>query len=271
VVLGDDPVQLDRIFAQLDAARAAGLEVSADVYPYTASYTGLSILFPDWARVGEYGAVVRERRGELAAYLRDRIEARNGPEATLFGTGPYRGRTLAAVAESTGRPFEEILIDLGPGGARAAYFVMDDAWMSAFLLDPHVVIATDGSPSMEHPRGYGSFARVIRRFVVDEERLSIEEAVAKMSGRTAAIFQLDDPERQEVPRGLIRAGFAADLVLFEPTDIQDPADFEEPHQLAHGMDAVWVNGERAWDGDSPNGVPARAGAGPSPPGHTLRH
>jgi len=269
VVLGDDPALLNRIFAQMERARAEGIEVTADVYPYTASYTGLSILFPDFARGGaDYASVVANRREELATYLRDRILARNGPEATLFGTGPYAGRTLAEAAASTGRPFEDLLIELGPSGASAAYFVMDDAWMTAFLRDPYTVVSSDGSPSMAHPRGYGSFARVLRRFVVDEGVLSLEEAVAKMSGRTAQILGLSNPTKQAVPRGLLRPGFAADLALFDPARIEDPADFENPHQLARGMDYVWVNGLLAWEGTAPNGMPqGRAGA---PPGKALR-
>jgi N-acyl-D-amino-acid deacylase len=138
--------------------------------------------------------------------------------------------------------------------------------MSRFLLDPHVVISSDGSPSMEHPRGYGSFATVIARFVVDEGALTLEEAVAKMSGKTAALFRLSDPERQETPRGLLQPGFAADLVLFDPVNVEAPADFEEPHQLARGMDQVWVNGVLAWDGTT--GAPA---PGAAPAGRALRH
>jgi N-acyl-D-amino-acid deacylase len=241
--------------------------VTADLYPYTASYTGLSILFPDFARGGaDYASVLANRREELAAYLRDRINARNGPEATLFGTGPYSGRTLAEAAAATGRPFEDLLIELGPSGASAAYFVMDDAWMTAFLRDPHTVVSSDGSPSMAHPRGYGSFARVLRRFVVQEGVLSIEEAVAKMSGRTAAILGLSDPMNQAVPRGLLVPGFAADLALFDPAKIEDPADFENPHQLARGMDFVWVNGVVAWEGATGGAAP-----GATPSGRALRH
>jgi N-acyl-D-aspartate/D-glutamate deacylase len=267
VVLGSDRALLDRIFARMERARSEGQEVSADVYPYTASYTGLSILFPDFARGGaDYGAVVASRRTELAEYLRNRINARNGPEATLFASGPYAGRTLAEVAAATGRPFEEILIDLGPSGANAAYFVMDDAWMREFLLDEHTVISSDGSPSMQHPRGYGSFAGVLRRFVVEEGALSIEEAVAKMSGRTAAVLGLSDPERQEVPRGLLQPGVAADLALFDPARLEAPADFEDPHQLARGMDFVWVNGVPAWDGAAGGAVPGGSAAG-----RALRH
>jgi N-acyl-D-amino-acid deacylase len=243
VVLGDDPGLADRILRRMDRARDEGVQVSADVYPYTASFTGIGILFPDWARPpADYDAVARTRRDELLEHLRARVEARNGPAATLFGTGPFAGRTLEEASASTGRPYEEILAGLGPGGARAAYFVMDDAVMARFLMDPHTVVSTDGSPVMGHPRGYGAFALVIRRFVVEEGQLSIEEAVRKMAGRTADLFRLSDPSRVERPRGYLRPGFAADLLLFHPDRVEDTADFEEPHQLARGMDGVWVNG-----------------------------
>ncbi len=243
VVLGDDAGLADRILRRMDRAREEGTQASADVYPYTASFTGIGILFPDWARPpANYEEVAPARRAELLEHLRARVESRNGPAATLFGTGPFAGRTLAEAAEATGRPYEEVLAELGPGGARAAYFVMDDAVMARFLMDPHTVVSTDGSPVMGHPRGYGAFALVIRRFVVEEERLSIEEAVRKMSGQTADLFRLSDPARVERPRGYLRPGFAADFLLFHPDRVEDTADFEEPHRLARGMDGVWVNG-----------------------------
>lgn len=270
VVLGSDPAQADRILARMDRARAEGVRVSADVYPYTASFTGIGILFPDWARPpADYAQVREARRAELATHLRDRVAGRNGPEATLFGTGPYAGRTLAEAAEARGIPYEEVLVELGPSGARAAYFVMDDAMMTRFLLDEHTVVSSDGSPTMGHPRGYGAFARVIRRYVVEENRLSLEAAVRKMSGQTADLFSLADAARVGTPRGYIRPGFAADLVLFDPAEVMDVADFEEPHQLARGMHGVWVNGVRVLDAE------ADAGAGPSSdasggPGQVVR-
>jgi N-acyl-D-amino-acid deacylase len=253
VVLGDDPALADRILARMDRARAEGVRVSADVYPYTASFTGIGILFPDWARPpADYDQVAPARRDELLAHLRARVESRNGPGATLFGTGPYAGRTLAEAAEAEGKPFEEVLFELGPGGARAAYFVMDDAVMTRFLLDEHTVVSTDGSPVMGHPRGYGAFALVLRRFVVEEEALSLSQAVRKMSGQTADLFGLSDAERVGTPRGYLRPGFAADLVLFHPHEVEDTADFEEPHRLARGMHGVWVNGVRVVEaGDAP--------------------
>jgi N-acyl-D-amino-acid deacylase len=256
VVLGSDPAQAVRMLATLAAARAEGIGASADVYPYTASFTGLSILFPEWARPPhDYRAVLAARREELASWLRGRVEARNGPGATLFASGPWAGRTLAEAAESEGRPFEEILLELGPSGARAAYFVMDDGIMTAFLKDPWVGVSSDGGPSMAHPRGYGTYARVLRRHVAEAGDLTLEDAVRKMSGLNAAIVGLDDPARVAPARGRIRQGFAADLVLFDPARVADRADFEEPHRLSEGMDLVWVNGEPVWrDGQAVTGA-----------------
>jgi N-acyl-D-amino-acid deacylase len=252
VVLGDDPAVARRMLGAMADARERGLVVTGDVYPYTASFTGIAILFPEWARPpADYEEVVRTRGEELERHLRERVMGRNGPEATLFGTGEWSGRTLAEVADELDRPFEEVLVGLGPGGARAAYFVMDDEVMATFLEDPHVAVSSDGSPVMGHPRGYGSFARVIRRFVVEERRLTLEEAVRKMTGLTAAIYGLDLPGRVGTPRGLLGRGWAADVLVFDPAQVTDRADFENPHRLAEGMRAVWVNGVPAWMGTAP--------------------
>jgi N-acyl-D-amino-acid deacylase len=258
VVLGRDPGVADRMLATMARAREAGVAVTGDVYPYTASYTGLAILFPEWARPPhDYATVVRERRGELADHLRQRVESRNGPGATLLGTGRWAGRTLAEIALEESRPFEDILIDLGPSGASAAYFVMDDGVMVRFLADPHVAISSDGSPTMLHPRGYGAFARVIRRHVVEEPLLTLEEAVRKMTGLTAAIVGLDDPARVEAPRGRIATGWAADLVAFDPSELRDRAEYQDPHLLAAGMRMVWIGGEAAWRDGQPVGPDGR--------------
>ncbi len=246
IVLGDDPAVAHRILGRMAEARAAGLRVTGDVYPYLASFTGLSILFPDWALPpADYASVARTRRSELLAHLRARVEARNGPGAMLFGTGRWTGRTLEEVAGETGRPFEEVLADLGPRGASAAYFVMDEDVLRVFLTDPWVAIASDGSPTMSHPRGYGSFARVIRRYVVEQRVLSLEEAIRKMTSLPASILGMDQPARTTLPVGLVRAGWAADLVAFDPEEVRDPASFEEPHRLAEGMRRVWVSGRPA--------------------------
>lgn len=251
IVLSENPAQADSVLGQMATAREAGQTVTADVYPYTASFTGVSILFPEWARPPNDYETVLERRGdELHTYLTDRIHERNGPDATLFGTGKWTGLTLAEVADSTDRSPADVLMDLGPDGPSAAYFVMDEAVMTQFLGAEHTVVSSDGSPTMHHPRGYGAFARVLTRHTGPGELLSLEEAVHKMTGRTASILGLDDPNRTAPPRGLVREGYAADLLAFDPDDVEDRADFTNPHRHARGMEQVWVNGTPAWSADS---------------------
>ncbi len=251
IVLSDDLQQADSVLTRMETARREGLQVTADLYPYTASYTGLSIVFPEWARPPNDYEVVRETRTEeLRTYLVEKINERNGPDALLFGSGPWAGMTLQEVSETEGRPFSEVLMELGPSGASAAYFVMDEAVMKRFLADDHTVVSSDGSPTMHHPRGYGSFARVLNRYSGDEKLLDLEEAVHKMTGQTASILGLDDPENVSVPRGRVQTGYAADLLAFNPTEVQDRATFEHPHQYAEGMRMVWVNGTPTWSVDS---------------------
>jgi len=245
IVFGDDPQQAEDVLRLMDDARNEGVEITADVYPYTASFTGIAIVFPEWALPpNDFDDVVENRRDELEEYLRNRVEMRNGPEATLFGTEPWAGMTLAEVADELGKPFEKVLIDdIGPRGASAAYFVMDEEVMKRFLIDPHVMVSSDGSPTMRHPRGYGSFAKIIHQYVNEEELLSLEEAIYKMSGLPAETLGLTNSGEVEIPRGLIREGFAADLLIFDPENVNETATFEDPHTLAVGFDWVFVNGE----------------------------
>jgi N-acyl-D-amino-acid deacylase len=246
VVLGNDPAEAEAMLSAIRTARDEGRRATGDLYPYTASFTGLAILFPEWARPpNDYERVVAARRGELAIHLRERVTARNGPDATLFGTGRWAGTTLAEVARQLDRPFEEVLIDLGPGGARAAYFVMDEKVMGTFLRDPFVAVASDGGPTMQHPRGYGTFPRVIRRHVEEDSLLELEEAVRKMSGLPASILGLDGPAHPPLPRGTLQEGWAADVLVFDPAALVDRADYETPHRLAEGVEHVWVNGQPA--------------------------
>lgn len=245
VTYGHGSERAEKVLAQLDAARRDGLGVTADMYPYWASHTGIGIVFPEWALApNDYKEVVRSRRAELADYLRRRVALRNGPEATLFGTGLFAGKTLAQAAAERGKPFEDVLIDdLGPNGASAAYFVMDAALQERFLVDPHVMICSDGSPTMRHPRGHGTFARIISEYVVKRKLLSIEEAIRKMTGLPAATLGLD-----RLGRGRLAPGFVADLLVFDPNRIHDRATFEDPHQPAEGFDCIIINGRVIRDG-----------------------
>ncbi len=239
LVYGKGTARAEQLLDKLAAARKDGVEVTADIYPYEASYTTISILFPDFAKPpASYKRVRRERREELAAYIRDKVIRRGGPEGTLFGTNPYRGKTLAAVAAAAGKPFEDVIIDdIGLGGASAAYFVMDEAVVSRLLRDPHVMIGTDGSAYSRHPRGYGTFAKVIARYVVERDALSLAEAVRKMTGLPAKTLRFDKLER-----GLLKKGWAADVLVFDPTAVRDRSDYENPSRYAEGMAWVIVNG-----------------------------
>jgi len=259
VVFGKGAEPAESVLALMDAARAAGQRVTGDVYPYTASFTTIGIVFPDWARPPvDFEEIKRTRREELAEYLRNRVNKRNGPGATLIGTKPYAGKTLEQVAAELGKPFEDVLIDdIGPEGASAAYFVMDEATMLRFLRDPHTNICSDGSPGMRHPRGYGAFAKVLRLTNEGSSGLTLEEAVRKMSGLPAETLGLD-----KIGRGFIREGYAADLVVFDPAAVRDNATFEEPQRLATGIAAVLVNGTLIRSED--------VATGEAPPGEMLR-
>lgn len=254
VTFGNDVRRVDELLAQMEAARQKGIRVTADVYPYNASHTTISIVYPDWARPPyDFATVVKERRGELEEYLRHRIAQRNGPEATLFTRGPWTGKTLAQVAKELNKPFEDVLIDdIHPGGASAAYFVINETLMERLLADPHIMISSDGGPTMRHPRGHGAFARIIRKYVNEKKMFTLEQAVHKMTGLTAETIGLD-----RVGRGEIAPGFHADLLVFDPSRVRDTATYENPLQLAEGFDTIVVNGRLARD----DGRFAERGAG----------
>jgi N-acyl-D-amino-acid deacylase len=239
-VFGRGAARAEEILGQIESARARGVMITADVYPYTASYTGIGLLFPVWAKTPEQFELARRTRyDELATYLRERVMSRNGPEATLLGTEPYTGRTLADLADAFDKPFERVLIDdIGPQGASAAYFVMDEALQARLLQDPWVAVSSDGHPTGFHPRGHGAFAKIIEDYVVRTALLSLPEAVRKMTSLPAAILGLAD-------RGTLAVGMAADLVIFDPARVRATATYTDPLQLAEGFDVVIVNGRIA--------------------------
>ena len=239
-VFGKGAGRADEILEILDGARASGVDISADVYPYTASYTGIGILFPVWAKTAEqFAAARRERREVLATYLRERVEKRNGPEATLLGTGAYKGKTLAELAFEHEMPFEDVLIDvIGPQGASGAYFVMNDELQSRLLQRPYVGVCSDGSPTGFHPRGHGTFAKIVEDYVVRQGVLSLQEAVRKMTSFPADVLGIED-------RGSLRPGSKADVIVFDPARVRALATYTEPLQLAEGFEVVIVNGNIA--------------------------
>lgn len=239
-VYGKGSERAEEILKLLYDARERGVEITADMYPYNASYTGISILFPEWAKSQEQlKKVLPSRRTELETFIRNKVTLRNGPEATLLGSAPYTGKTLADLEKEMDLPFEKILIDIiGPGGSSGAYFVMDEELQSRLLQDPLISVCSDGSPTGHHPRGHGTFAKVIEKYVMKEKKLTLTEAIHKMTAYAASILGIED-------RGLIQSGKKADLIIFSPGAVKAVADYPHPHQLALGFDDIIVNGKVA--------------------------
>lgn len=236
-VYGKGKERAKELLALLNTTQENEQTVTADVYPYTASYTGIGIVFPKWAKApNDYKKVVKDRRSELLAFLKQKIIDRNGPSATLFGTAPYAGKTLAQVSKEQGLSYEKVLLGIGPNRASGAYFIMDDALQEEIITHPKVMICSDGSPSMRHPRGYGSFPKIIEEYVLKRKRLSLEEAIRKMTAFPAQTIGIKK-------RGVLKAGNFADLLIFSPEKIKANATYEKPHELAEGFEYVFVNGK----------------------------
>lgn len=237
VVYGEGADRAEEILVLINEYRKKGITFTADTYPYTASYTGISILFPSWAKTRSgWKQAVSERPDELKSFLEDKIEQRNGPGAILFGSGNFTGQTLAEAARRQGMAPADLLMEVGPEAGYAAHFVMNAELQDRIIVDKNVMISSDGSPTMRHPRSYGSFAKIISRYVQEQQMLTLEEAIYKMSGMSAETLQITD-------RGKIKEGYKADLLIFNPEEVRDTATFEEPYRLAEGFDWVMVNGK----------------------------
>ncbi len=226
------------ILDTIQQIRNSGVHITADVYPYNASYTGIAILFPDWSKTKlQFEIAKKSRLQELEKFIRDKVNSRNGPQATLLANFPYTGQTLEAAAAAKNKPFEQFIIeDLGPQSISAAYFVMNKELQEVIVKDSMVGISSDGSKTMFHPRGHGTFAKIIEDYVVKDNLLTLQEAVRKMTSYAAEVLRLKD-------RGLLKSGYKADILIFNPESIKAKADYINPHQLAEGFDQVMVNGK----------------------------
>lgn len=241
VVFGKGEQRARALLGFLHAKRRQGIELTADAYPYTAGFTGIAILFPQWALPPtDYSKVVAERRQELRDHLQRRMIRRGGPEALLFGTPPYTGKTVAQAAQEAGLHFADFLVEIGPEGGRGAHFTMDKALQDRLVLDPFVAISTDGGPGIHHPRSAGTYAKLIEDYVVRDRTLSVEEAIRKATSLPARIMRLVD-------RGVIRAGAKADLILFDPPKVRARSTYLDPFAKAEGFDLVMVNGRAAFE------------------------
>jgi N-acyl-D-amino-acid deacylase len=246
-----------KLLALLDAARARGVNVRADQYAYTAASTGLGIRFPSWALEGGQPAIVARLddeatwtkiRTEMAAML-ERSGARDLSRAVVASYTPdptRNGLSIADIAEkmrgsrALADQLEVAREMLRAGGAQMVYHMMGDADVTAIMRHPQVSVASDASintpgEGRPHPRGYGNTVRVLARYVREDRVLTLEEAVRKMSALPASHFGF-------AGRGLVKDGYAADLVLFDPRTVADRATFEAPHAWPEGLPHVLVNG-----------------------------
>jgi N-acyl-D-amino-acid deacylase len=273
--------RMDGAIERIEEARAAGLPVTADVYPYTASSTGLTSVIPD--RYHEGGAqalydrlgdprVRAEIRAELSASGRwgDETEASN-VLLLQFRAGENRrwqGKTLAEAAAALGTDPIDTAMDLiasDRSRVQVAFFSMAEENLRKALTRPWVGISSDGASmapegaflrAPTHPRAYGSFARVLGHYARDEKVLTLADAIHRMSGLPAATLGLRG-------RGVLAEGAFADVVVFDPATVADLATFDNPHQLSAGVSEVLVNGTVTISGGSHSGEFAgRALAGP---------
>jgi len=241
VVFGKGEARARALLDFLAAKRRAGIDLTADAYPYIAGFTGIAILFPEWALPPtDYATILATRRQELRDYLERRMIRRGGPEMLLLGTGKHAGKTVAQASQEAGLAFPDFLIQLGPNGGSGAHFTMDQALQDVLLLDPVVAISTDGGPTQRHPRSTGTYAKLIEDYVAKTRRLPIEEAVRKATSFPARILRLPD-------RGTIRPGAKADLILFDPAKVHARSTYLDPFARAQGFDLVMVNGQTAFE------------------------
>ena len=274
--------------AKIDSARAAGFDVQANMYPYTAGGTGLSALLPPWASEG--GTLLDNLRDpEIRQRIHDEIladtaqwenlgvlatpegvmistAAEVGPDGEPTGAGGAVGMRVSEVAAEMGVDWVDAVIEvilMTSGQAGMLVFMMNEENVALQLQQPWIKIGTDASgfdpdsvTGMAHPRSYGTYPRILGKYVRDEGVLRLEDAVRKMSSAVATRLSIHD-------RGLLKPGMYADVVVFDPATVADQATFEDPHQLSVGIEEVFVNGVQVLRGGEHTGAkPGRIVRGP---------
>jgi len=246
-----------KALAMIDAARARGIDVRADQYAYTAASSNLSIRFPSWALEGGRSKIAERLntpatwetiKREMAALLAERglrdlsfaIVALYRPDPSLHGLSMRQIAQRRKGSDSADAQFEAARELQLEGGAQMVYHFMSDDDVDRIMRHPHVSVASDSGvlafgDGVPHPRGYGDNARVLGTYVRARQVIPLEEAIRKMTSLPAAHFRFAN-------RGIVRAGYAADLVVFDPKTVADAATFEAPHGYATGIPYVLVNG-----------------------------
>ena len=266
---------------KIDSARAAGVDVQANMYPYSAGATGLTACFPPWASAD--GMLLQNLSSDEArARIRREIEADDGAWenlCTLSGADgtlllglslpehrPFVGRFLSDIAEEMGTDWIDAAMDLvlaeraNPG---TIFFMMSEENVAMQMRPPWMKFGTDAggadpqtAAGPVHPRAYGTYARILGRYVREEGVLTLEEAVRRMTSAVAARLSIRD-------RGVLAPGALADVVVFDASTIMDEATYEEPHRFARGVRHVFVNGVPVvLDGRHTGFLPGRAVRGP---------
>jgi N-acyl-D-amino-acid deacylase len=252
-------------------ARQEGLDVTIDQYPYTASSTSLSTLLPDWVLAdGQDSIKARlakpEIRKQVSEYMLKKLKRRRLKNfsypvvASFRADSSYNGKSIEEVNLLKGRKHkakeeaETIIEMMEQGGAGMVFHGMGDADVKAIMQYPFNMFASDASIRVygsgnPHPRGYGTNARVLSKYVRDEKVITLEEAVRRMTSLPAQKFQLQG-------RGLLREGFAADIVIFDADKVQDLSTYDKPHQYTTGFKYVLVNGQVTVDDSKHNGTRA---------------
>jgi N-acyl-D-amino-acid deacylase len=264
----------------VEDARARGVDVTIDQYPYTASSTGTAAMFPRWSLESGNAALIErlgapEQRARIVAEIADRIEndrgggdPRNVVMASCSFDAKLAGKNLAELTAARGVPVTfasaaETAIELQrQGGCSAVYHAISEEDLERILRYPFTMIASDGGIPMfgedvPHPRNYGTFARVLGRYVRERKTLSLEDAIRRMTSLPASRFRVFD-------RGLLRPGMKADVAVFDSGAVIDKADFVRPHQYAEGFRHVLVNGKLVLvDGKMTGERPGRVLYGPA--------
>ncbi len=278
--------QMPQIVAQIEKARASGIDISANTYAYPAWFNSFSAFIPPWAHDGGDAKLVeRLKDPAMRARIRKEMETPSndwdnewqeiaGPEAILVSVVqnpqllPLQGKTIAEIAKLWNKDAFDTIFDLliqDNAFTEVAVFGMAEPDVSLALQQPWVSIdndsqgtAPDGLLGQEHPhpRAYGTFPRILRKYVREEHKLKLEEAIRKFSALPAQRMRLAD-------RGVLKAGMWADVVIFDPATITDRATFENPNQLSEGMQYVLVNGVPVIaDGKATNALPGKVLRGP---------
>jgi dihydroorotase/N-acyl-D-amino-acid deacylase len=257
--------RMPEVVAKINAARATGMDVTADTYAYTAWFNGLSAFIPPWAHDGgDVQLIERLKDSTTRARIRKDLLTRSGdwdnewqeipgPEAVLIGVVhnpallPLQGKRLAQIAKLQNKDPMDALFDLlidDVAFTEVAVFGMSEPDVVLALQQPWVAIDNDSSGTAPegilgqehpHPRAYGTFPRILRKYVREQKKLTLEDAIRKFSSLPAQRMRLTD-------RGVLKSGMWADLVVFDPATVRDLATFENPNQLSDGMEYVLVNG-----------------------------